>query len=148
MKYIFFSILFSLTISSCSTYSDEDLKFFDQEIEKYIEENSLKLEKSTSGLYYDIIEQGEGRKIQFKDQISFTYKGTLLNGQVFDDVQEPVTFNVEQLIGAWKETVLMLNEGGKAYIICPPSLGYGTHDLDAIPQNSILIFELAVADVE
>lgn len=147
MKYLFAILLF-VAVTACKTYSEDDLNQFDTEIQEYLKTNHLELEKSTSGLYYTILEQGEGRAIKFKDQISFTYKGTLLNGKVFDDVQEPVTFQVEQLIGAWKETVLMLNEGGKAFIICPPSLGYGTHDLDDIPQNSILIFELAVTEIK
>lgn len=147
MKYLFALIILGM-LFSCKTYSDDEMDQFDKEIQSYITKKDLKLEKSESGLYYDILEQGNGRKIQFKDQISFTYKGTLLSGQAFDYAKEPVTFGVEQLIGAWKETVLMLNEGGKAYIICPPSLGYGTHDLDDIPQNSILIFELEVVEIK
>ena len=133
--------------SSCKTYSDDDLKVFDKEIEAYIKSKNLELERSESGLYFTIIEEGEGDEILYSNNVSFTYKGTLLNGDVFDEQNEPVTFKVNQLIGAWKEIMLDLKKGGKAFLITPPQLGYGDRELDKIPANSILVFEMEVTDV-
>ena len=133
--------------SSCKTYSDDDLKVFDKEIEAYIKSKNLDLERSESGLYFTIIEEGEGDEILYSNNVSFTYKGTLLNGIVFDEQNEPVTFKVNQLIGAWKEIMLDLKKGGKAFLITPPQLGYGDRELDKIPANSILVFEMEVTDV-
>lgn len=134
--------------TSCKTYSDEDKKNFDKEITAYIEKNNLDCEKSSSGMYYKIIEQGDGDPIQFKDHVYFTYKGEFLDGEVFDEQKEPVDFNVDQLIGAWKEIMLKLNVGGKAFLIAPPHLGYGTHDLEDIPANSILVYNMEVTAIE
>ena len=134
--------------SSCKTYSDDDLKVFDKEIEAYIKSKNLDLERSESGLYFTIIEEGEGDEILYSNNVSFTYKGTLLNGNVFDEQKEPVTFKVNQLIGAWKEIMLDLKKGGKAFLIAPPQLGYGDRELDQIPANSILVFEMEVTDVK
>ena len=133
--------------SSCKTYSDDDLKVFDKEIEAYIKSKNLELERSESGLYFTIIEEGEGDEILYSNNVSFTYKGTLLNGDVFDEQNEPVTFKVNQLIGAWKEIMLDLKKGGKAFLIAPHQLGYGDRELDKIPANSILVFEMEVTDV-
>ena len=147
MKYLLI-IVTVLILASCKTYSDEELNRFDEQIELYLEKKSIECKRSSSGLYYKIIEPGEGKTIQYRDHVSFTYKGTLLDGTVFDDQKEPVEFEVSALIGAWKEIMLELKKGGKAYLISPPQLGYGSHHLDDIPENSILIFEMEVVDVK
>lgn len=147
MKFFYLFILL-LTISSCSTYSEEELLGFDQQINEYLTEKNIECEKSGSGLHYKIIEQGEGKKIKYKDVVSFKYRGELLNGLVFDEQKEPVEFKLEQLIACWKEIILELNVGGKAFIVSPPQLGYGDHDLEDIPENSILAFDIEVVEVK
>lgn len=149
MKRYLMLISLSILVVSCQTYSDDQLNQFDEEIQTYIEKNELKLNKSESGLYYEIVEQGAGKPIQFTDSVYFKYKGQLLDGTVFDEqLETPVKYPVRQLIGAWKEVLLEMNEGGKAFLISPPQLGYGTHKLDDIPESSILIFDLEVTDVK
>ncbi len=145
MKYLTFFLL--LTLVGCSTYSDQELIDFDVQIEAYLKDKNIECEKSESGLYYKIIKQGEGRKVKFKDIISFTYRGELLDGLVFDEQIEPVEFKLEQLIACWKEVILELNEGGEAFIVSPPNLGYGDHKLEDIPQNSILVFQLKIVQL-
>ena len=147
MKYLGLIILL-LTFSGCKTYSDDELSSFDKQIETYLKKNNIECQRSSSGLYYNIINEGEGRTIQFKDVVSFKYTGKLLDGTTFDKKTKPIEYKVEQLIGAWKEIMLELKEGGEAYLISPPQLGYGTHDLDDIPPNSILIFEIEVIEVK
>lgn len=136
-------------LSACgATYSEEEKSSFDTQIETYLKKKNLVCERSSSGLYYKIIEQGEGRKIKYNDKVAFTYTGELLDGTVFDKRKKPVEFDVDVLIAAWKEIMLELNEGGKAFLVAPPHLGYGTHELDDIPPNSILVFTLEVKDVK
>lgn len=146
MRRCFF--ILALFLSACSTYNEEQKTQFDERIETYIKKNDLDLEKSESGLYYNIINEGSGARVLAKDAITFSYKGTLIDGTVFDEQTEPVTFRVSELIGAWKEAVLKLNEGGEAFIIAPPQLGYGERELEKIPANSIVIFTLKVHKVE
>lgn len=133
---------------SCSTYSDEQKNEFDTKIEKYLKKKGIKCERSDSGLYYKIINPGEGELIQYKDVVSFTYTANLLNGKLVDQKEEPIEYPVEELIGAWKEIMMKLRPGGKAYLVAPPQLGYGEHKLDEIPPNSILIFEMEVTAVK
>lgn len=144
---LFFGVL-SLLTACGKTYSEEELSDFDKQIEEYLAKEDIKCKRSDSGMYYKIIEQGEGRKIRFRDEVSFTYTGKFLDNKVFDEQKEPVTFRVDVLIGAWKEIMLELNEGGKAFLVAPPSLGYGTHDLEDIPKNSILVYEMHVTAVK
>lgn len=146
IKYLPFFLV--LLLFSCKTYNEDQLDDFNATIQKYIKEKGIDCEASESGLYYKIEKQGDGLHVQAKDRISFTYKGSFLDGKVFDEQKEPVTFAVGELIGAWKEIVLKLNEGGEAFLIAPPQLGYGSRDLDDIPPNSILVYTLKVHTVE
>ena len=146
IKYMPFLIVFALF--SCKTYNEDQLNAFDVQIQKHLEENKLDLTTSESGLYYKIEKQGQGLRVLAKDRISFTYKGSFLDGEIFDEQNEPLSFAVSELISAWKEIVLKLNEGGEAYLIAPPQLGYGSRELDDIPKNSILVYTLKVHSVE
>ncbi len=139
----------ALILFSCKTYNEDDKTEFDEKISKYIEKNKIEgMQRSDSGLYYKIIEPGSDRKILYEDEVHFKYKGKLTNGTVFDDqTKEGQTFKLRDLIAAWKEIMLELGEGGKAYIITPPQLGYGDHELNKIPQNSILIYDIEIVEV-
>lgn len=147
---IFLGLLLVFLAAACgSTYSEEDRKNFDKEIEAYLDKNKIECERSPSGLYYRIDSLGSERKIQFGDRVTMKYVGKLINGKVIDDQsEEPIKMSVRELIGAWKEILLELGKGGKAFIVAPPHLAYGEHKLDSIPQHSILIYNLEVVDVE
>lgn len=148
MKYILVFSTLTFLLFSCKTYTDEEIEAFDQKIQQHIKKNKLDMQKSSSGLYYHIIDQGQGREIGYRDMVSFKYKGSLLNGDVFDQATEPVEFETSSLIQCWKEVILMLKPGGKAHLISPPTLGYGDRDLDKIPANSILEFDIEVVEVK
>lgn len=141
--------LLALSVSSCQTYSEEDKSSFDQKIQAYIKKSKVKYEKSESGLYYYIEQEGEGDFIKYKDEVSIIYEGRLLNGQVVDGAhtKEPLTYEVSKFIAAWKEALLYVKKGGKLKLIAPPHLGYGDNELEDIPKNSILVFDLEVLDV-
>ena len=148
MRTLTFIVILIVTASCGQTYSHEEKNKFDTKIEAFLNRKKINCDRSSSGLYYKIIAPGVGDIIQLKDEVTFKYKGSLLNGKVFDTVQEPVTFPVQSLIGAWKEVMLYLRPGGKAFLVSPPQLGYGQHDLDKIPPNSILVFEIEVVSVK
>jgi FKBP-type peptidyl-prolyl cis-trans isomerase FkpA len=147
MKILVFLLITTLLLS-CKTYSEEDKKNFDKEITTFLKEKEIDCQRSNSGLYFKILSEGEGKKIQYSDNVTFTYKGKLLNGTVFDNQKKPISFAVKDLIAGWKEIILKLKPGGKAYMVIPPSLGYGEHDLEKIPPNSILTFEMEIASAQ
>jgi len=144
MRYTFIYSILALILSSCSTYSENELATFDTEIQSYLTKNDLNYKKSTSGLYYNILKKGEGQFIQLSDSVSFTYTGRLLDKTIFDRQKTPIKFAVKDLITGWKEIIVMNKPGAEVQLILPPNLGYGTHDLDDIPANSILIFDMTI----
>lgn len=148
MKRLFLIASILLILSACKTYSDNEIEGFDKEIQAYIKKNKLDLAVSPSGLYFKITEEGSGRLIQYTDSVSISYKGKLFNGRIFDYTKEPLTFAVKGLISGWKETLLSCKQGSEVVMILPPQLGYGNHELDDIPQNSILYFEMKVWGVK
>ena len=148
MKRLLFIASLLFILSSCKTYSDQEIEEFDKEIQAYIKKNKLDLDASPSGLYFKITKEGEGRLIQYTDSVSISYKGKLFNGRIFDYTKEPLTFAVKGLISGWKETLLSCKQGSEVVMILPPQLGYGNHELDDIPHNSILYFEMKVWNVK
>ena len=151
IRILFVILFFLLGITSCKTYSEDDHKKFDLSIQNYIKKNQLKgFEKSESGLYYKIINEGSGEFIKLTDEVSFNYVGKLLNGKIFDGEHKnnPITFQMEDLIQGWKEGMMYLKPGGKMKMIVPPYLGYGDYQLEDIPQHSILVFDIEIVDVK
>lgn len=140
--------LLFLLLTSCSTYSDQEIQDFDSKISSHIKRNKLKFIKSSSGLYYHLKKNGEGKFIRYTDSVSITYSGFLLNGKRFDNQKNPITFAVRDLIAGWKEVLLMCKKGSEVKMILPPTIAYGDNSLDDIPQNSILKFEMKVWDVK
>ena len=122
--------LLFLLLTSCSTYSDQEIQDFDSKISSYIKKN------------------GEGKFILYTDSVSITYSGFLLNGKRIDFQKAPLNFAVRDLIAGWKEVLLMCKKGSEVQMILPPSIAYGDHKLDNIPQNSILKFDMKVWDVK
>ncbi len=149
MKILNVLLLFvvSAVLFSCGSYSDDEISEFDQRIEKYLRSKKIECKKSASGLYYKILDEGEGDLILYKDKVSVRYRGTFLNGTEFDKQVDLVELPVADQINAWKELMLQLKKGSKAYMIVPPHLGYGPYEVAKIPSNSILVFELEVVDV-
>ena len=148
MYKLFSLIILLLAVTSCKTYTEEDKQTFDQQIKEYLAKKGIECTRSDSGLYYKILEPGEGENIRFQDVVSFSYKGSFLSGEVFDEEKKPIEFAVKDLISAWKEIMLELKPGAKAFLIAPPHLGYGDRKLDDIPPNSILVYELEIEAVK
>lgn len=105
-------------------------------------------EKTSSGLYYKIVEKGKGKKSQKGKRVSVHYTGSFLDGKVFDSSYrrgEPLDFvaGVGQVIAGWDEGILLLQEGDKAKLVIPSELGYGHRGAGGvIPPNAVLVFEV------
>jgi FKBP-type peptidyl-prolyl cis-trans isomerase len=104
-----------------------------------------------SGLQYKIIKQGTGATPKATDVVTTHYRGTLLNGKVFDssyDRNEPAKFGVSQVIPGWTEALQHMKVGDKWQLFIPSELAYGDKGAGAdIPPNATLIFEIELLDV-
>ena len=111
-------------------------------------------DKTNSGLRYQIIQKGEGKKAEKGNMVSVHYKGQLSDGTVFDSSykrNQPIDFQVGvgQVISGWDEGIQLLNVGDKARFVIPSHLGYGSRGAGGvIPADATLIFDVELMDVK
>ena len=121
--------------------------------EKYLAENAKKDGVITlpSGLQYQVLKEGNGKKPSAKDTVMCHYEGFLIDGTVFDSsVQrgEPATFPLQQVIAGWTEGLQLMQEGAKYRFFIPYRLGYGEGGAgNSIPPFAALIFDVELIQV-
>lgn len=119
----------------------------------FMEENAKKPGVTTteSGLQYKIITTGDGEQPKDTDTVTTHYKGTLIDGRVFDSSIErgtPASFPVKGVIKGWTEALQLMHVGDKWQLFIPSDLAYGpSKRSELIEANSTLIFELELLAV-
>ena len=120
--------------------------------EKYLAENAKKegIVTLPSGLQYQVLKEGNGKKPTAKDTVKCHYEGFLIDGTVFDSsVQrgEPATFPLQQVIAGWTEGLQLMTEGSEYEFFIPQELAYGARDMGNIKPYSALIFKVKLIEV-
>jgi FKBP-type peptidyl-prolyl cis-trans isomerase len=112
------------------------------------------MNKTDSGLFYNITKKGSGISPSIGSQVSVHYEGKLTDGTIFDSSykrNEPIKFAVGlgQVIKGWDEGIMLLNKGAIARFVIPSELAYGSRGAgNVIPPNSTLIFEVELVNIE
>lgn len=133
----------------------------DQLIQDYLEANNIEAQKTESGIYYTISEEGNGTHPTIQNQVTVHYTGKLLNGTIFDSsipanmperqgmTGDPVTFPLSGVVKGWQEGIPLLSKGGSGVLYIPSHLAYGAQSPSpAIPPNSVLMFEVELLDIK
>lgn len=120
---------------------------------RFFEENGKKEGVVTlpSGLQYKILIKGNGEIPTETDKVNVLYKGSLIDGTVFDDGYKrgtPTVLGVNQVIKGWTEALQMMPVGSKWELYIPYELGYGERATGPIPAYSTLIFDLNLLGIE
>ena len=121
--------------------------------EKYLADNAKKSGVITlpSGLQYQVLKEGNGKKPSAKDSVKCHYEGFLIDGTVFDSsVQrgEPAVFGLQQVIAGWTEGLQLMQEGAKYRFFIPYRLAYGEGGAgSSIPPYAALIFDVELIEV-
>ena len=111
-------------------------------------------EKTSSGLCYKMVSEGNGKKAEKGKTVSVHYKGMLADGTVFDSSykrKQPIEFPLGKghVIEGWDEGIQMLKEGDKARFVIPSHLGYGSRGAGGvIPPNATLVFDVELMKVK
>ncbi|WP_121974827.1 FKBP-type peptidyl-prolyl cis-trans isomerase [Acinetobacter stercoris] len=119
----------------------------------FLAENAKKTGITTtkSGLQYQVLQKGSGKSPKASSRVSVNYEGRLLDGTVFDSSiarNQPVEFQVSQVIQGWTEGLQLMKEGAKYRFFIPANLAYGeTGSGDAIGPNSTLIFDVELLKI-
>lgn len=120
----------------------------EKEIVDYISDNNLEAQKTASGLYYVIENQGPGAAPTASSNVTVAYKGYFSDGSVFDDSDgEGITFNLSGVIDGWTEGITYFNEGGSGILLIPSHLAYGNAGRSGIPGGAVLIFDIELQSI-
>jgi len=122
-----------------------------KEIE-FLAENAKKANVmlTSSGLQYEVLVEGKGKKPTGTDTVKVHYEGRLIDGTLFDNSyerQEPVTFALNDVINGWSEGLQLMTEGSKYKLYIPYELGYGAFGYGPIPPYSTLIFTIELIEI-
>ena len=81
--------------------------------------------------------------------MTVTYKGTTIDGKIFDEQREGVDFPLDNMIPGWTEVIELMTEGSEYEFYIPANLAYGEAGAgDAIAPNSVLIFDVKLSSVK
>ncbi|MBQ8602407.1 MAG: FKBP-type peptidyl-prolyl cis-trans isomerase [Bacteroides sp.] len=137
-------------------FEELEAKMNAENIEKgkaFLAENAKKegIVTLPSGLQYQVLQEGNGKKPSATDRVKCHYEGTLIDGTLFDSSikrGQPAVFGVNQVIKGWVEALQLMSEGSKWRLFIPSELGYGAQQAgEMIPPHSTLIFEVELIEV-
>lgn len=122
--------------------------------EAFLAENAKRegVVTTASGLQYEVITEGTGRKPLATDSVECHYEGTLITGEVFDSSYqrgETATFPLNGVIAGWTEGLQLMSEGAKYRFFIPYNLAYGERGAGAmIPPFAALVFVVELVAVK
>lgn len=140
----FLLLVITLTLASCEEDKYADWKILNKQwIEKHKDDAGFN--QTESGLCYKVIHQGEMGKPDVNSIITVKYKGTLIDGTVFES-NDSFEYRLSALMSGWIEGIRKMNVGGRYVFYIPADLGYGEEEYGDIPPHSTLIFEIELLD--
>jgi len=166
LNYIFlFSICFVLF---CSCKKDEEEPLIDinvqaeredQIIQQYLVENNLTAQKTASGIYYIVLQEGQGTLLPSnKSVVVVNYVGTVLYGRQFDssyEKGEPLTFTVGErmVVAGFDQAAKQMKVGEKTRFFIPSRYAYGATGISSggreiIHPFAILVFEVKLEQIK
>jgi FKBP-type peptidyl-prolyl cis-trans isomerase FkpA len=145
---LFISFLFLLIFSACKENVYVDWKLANENWYAVHKSDSGFVTSST-GLCYKIIYPGWSlsRQPNSGSSVEVTYKGTLIDGSVFDSETSAVWFTLSGTIEGWQEIMPKLHNGARVKMYVPAALAYDTISTNSsIPPHSVLIFDINLID--
>lgn len=120
--------------------------------EAFLAENKTRdgVKVTDSGLQYMVLEEGDGASPEATSKVKVHYKGTLIDGTVFDstyDRGEPIEFPLSGVIKGWTEGLQLMKVGSKYRFFIPSDLAYGANAPASIGPNQVLIFDVELLDI-
>jgi FKBP-type peptidyl-prolyl cis-trans isomerase FkpA len=151
----FFPIVLLMSCSSTreTDVSSERTKMATEDPKVYLDKAAAEpgAVRTPSGLIYHELNAGSGPSPKATDTVKVHYRGSLVDGTVFDssyDRNEPAEFPLNQVIRCWTEGVQKMKVGGKSRLVCPASIGYGERGSPpSIPGGATLVFEVELLGI-
>lgn len=121
--------------------------------EDFLAQNAKKdgVQVLDGGVQYEVLTEGKGEIPTSESRVKVHYKGTLLDGTVFDssyDRNEPSTFRADQVIQGWTTVLTHMPVGSKWKVYIPQDQAYGSREAGQIQPYSMLTFEIELIGIE
>ena len=117
--------------------------------DKALEEGVVSL---PSGLMYQVLNEGNGKKPTAEDTVECHYEGRLIDGTVFDSSYkrnpDTSTFRPDQVIKGWTEALTSMPAGSTWMLYIPQELAYGSRAAGQIKPYSTLIFKVELVKID
>ena len=143
-----------IAFSSCEkkgVYDEEAQLAVDEVlIKKWGDSVGVTLLRHESGLYYEIISEGEGDNPKLTDSLSVEYEGRLLGDSVaFSNANDlkPYEFLLKNSIPGWRIGLPLIKQGGRIRLLVPSPLGYKDYEVGNVPKNSVLDFTIDLKEI-
>lgn len=104
-----------------------------------------------NGIMYRWIKKGpgQGRKATWASTVVVNYKGSTIDGKVFDETKDkPAEFELNGLVKGWQEVVPVMRDGDKIEAVFPSEYGYGRAGKGPIAPDQVLIFEIELLSIK
>jgi FKBP-type peptidyl-prolyl cis-trans isomerase len=120
-----------------------------ERIQNYIERKNLTMAESPTGLWYEILKEGEGEKFTDNDKVIFDYECSLLDGTRCYSSKtlgpKEVILGRSNIEPGLAEGLRMLRPGAEAIFIIPPFLAFGLPgDGKMIPSRAVIVYKVNI----
>lgn len=121
-------------------------------VPKFQASDPKNLKTTDSGLQYEVIKEGTGKRPTATSRVLAHYTGWFTDGKVFDSSYRrglPSEFGLDQVIKGWTEGLQLMQEGAEYQFVIPSELAYGSEGRgEAIPPNATLVFRVVLLEVK
>lgn len=147
---LFLAVILMLSLGSCDP-SKKYEKAERESIQNYLNSNSdLNFELKPSGLYYLEVLKGTGISPVVNDSAFVRYTLMYLDGTVlYSNLTEakPYGFIIGENIYGFDEGVLLMAVGGKAKLLIPSKLAFGSQGSYVIPGYTPILYDVELLNV-
>jgi FKBP-type peptidyl-prolyl cis-trans isomerase len=154
LKIVNFLLILSMLLNAACVdlESDEEKRFEQQQatIQKYVTDKGLNAQKDASGVFFVNTQEGTGKalRVDSAETVVFKYRGYLLDGSEFATTEAGKldTVPLRILLPGLQLAFSKMKKGGKATVIIPSDLAFGSNTSQGLPANSIVAFDLELVD--
>lgn len=140
---------------SKSTKKGKGSKGFNQKnSEEFLEINGRKdhITITSSGLQYEIVEEGSGATPSNDSTVTVHQRIKLIDGTIVDDTYQrntPESFDMSEAIAGYYEGLLMMQEGARYRFYIPSDLAWGNRGAGSkIGPYAVIIIDCRLISVE
>ncbi len=149
---LFFAIAISLTSCSVDNPVEKQVSLNDQDIQNYLKQRNLTYQKTTDGMYYNIVPSGYTVAPAVTDLVTLHYKLTLLDGTFVDSTSKAASQSKSIIYGVSQSMftlpVSYMKAGDKGTFLLPSSLAFGGNAFGSVPAYSVIKAEIEVLSVK